>query len=394
LDSESYDTRKVAYIAILSFGLVSLFGDIIYEGARGIISPYLQSLGATALIIGVAVSLGDFLGYSLRMISGYIADVKKSYWLFVFLGYGLLISIPLLAFAGYWQIAIILVLIERTAKAFRSPARDTLLSATTKDVGTGKAFGFHELMDQLGAVSGPLIIALILYFTGNNYFQAFSTLFVPYIILMIILSIVYIKINPYTSKALSEIGEKRVMKGSDSGFSAAFILYNLAVIINTAGLINVQLILYLAGFIMEPWLISILYLMVQGVDAIFAPISGHLYDKYGRKILAIPFALSAIPTIFALMRDYNSIIISCIFFGIILGMQESIYRAAVSDLTTVERRGTAYGIFYTSYGLGFLIGGTVFGWFIDSNLFVTAIIYSVIAQSLAIIILSLSQRKE
>jgi len=389
-DSEA---KRLGYIVIISFGLISLFGDIIYEGARGIIPPYLYSLGATAAIVGLATGFGDFIGYSLRIISGYLADVKKTYWFFVFIGYGLLITIPLLAIAGYWEIAILLVIIERMAKAFRSPARDTLISVSTKSVGTGKAFGFHELMDQLGAVSGPALIAVILYLTSNNYFYAFGSLLVPYFLLIIILIIVYMKVKPYTDKALLEIHDREEEKPKTS-LPKAFYLYSLAVFLNTAGLITAQLIQYLAGLVMAIWMVSLLYLLIQAVDAFFAPISGYIYDKTGRYILVVPFILSIIPSIFALQKTYNSVLIAAIFAGVILGMQESIYRAAVSDVTTVERRGTAYGLFYIFYGLGFVVSGYVFGIFIDLNIYTEAILYSIIMQIIAIALLLISSRRK
>ncbi len=387
------EAKRVGYIVIISFGLISLFGDIIYEGARGIIPPYLYSLGATAAIVGLATGFGDFLGYSLRIISGYLADVKKTYWFFVFIGYGLLITIPLLAIAGYWEIAILLVIVERMAKAFRSPARDTLLSVSTESVGTGKAFGFHELMDQLGAVSGPALIAVILYLTNNNYFYAFGSLIIPYFILILILIVVYAKVKPYTDKALLNINKEK-SSTSKGSLPREFYIYSLAVFLNTAGLITAQLIQYLAGFVMAIWMVSLLYLAIQAIDAFFAPISGYIYDKVGRYILIVPFALSVIPSIFALQKTYEAILIAAAFAGVILGMQESIYRAAVSDVTTVERRGTAYGLFYIFYGLGFVVSGYVFGLFIDYNIYHQAVIYSIILQVIAIVLLLLSRPRK
>jgi len=390
MSENNEELKKLAYLAIISFGLISLFGDIIYEGARGIVPTYLMFLGATALIVGLVGGLGEFLGYSLRLVSGYLADTTRSYWLFVFLGYGLLISIPLLAFTGYWQIAIILVLIERIAKALRAPARDTIFSVVTKGVGTGKAFGLHEFMDQLGAISGPLIVATVLYFTGNKYFYAFLILLVPYLFLIIILSSVYVKMKLYTKTMLSTL-QKNVGSG-ETRLPSGFKFYTFAVILNTAGLIHVSLILYIASNIMFPWMVAILYLMLQGIDAIIAPFSGYVYDKTGRSILLIPFVLSVIPTIFALMGTFSSVIIAALFFGIILGMQESIYRAAVSDLTPIEKRGTAYGIFNAAYGFGFLISGFLFGYFIDYGLFLQAIVFSVLMQVVALVFLFRSVR--
>jgi len=382
---ENEDMKKLAYIGIISFGLVSMFGDIIYEGARSVVPTYLEYLGATAVIVGIAAGLGEFIGYALRLISGYIADVKKSYWAFAILGYVLLISIPLLAFAGHWMIAVVLILIERTAKALRSPARDTLLSVITKGVGTGKAFGFHELMDQIGAVGGPAIIAIILFYTGNNYFYAFIALLVPYFMMVAVLATVYFKLKAKTYDLLkaSSLSDKR----KSQRLTKEFKIYTLAVLLNTAGLIHVSIILYSATLITLPYIVVLLYLILQAVDAFVAPMSGILYDKYGKSVLMVPFALSVLPAIFTFTGSFISIAIAAILFGAILGMQESIYRAAISDMTAVQKRGTAYGIFNTAYGGGFLISGTIFGFLFDYRLFIVAIIYSIVLQVIALMLL-------
>ena len=391
MSEESDELKRIAYMSIMLFGFISLFGDIIYEGARGIISPYLEFLGATALIVGVVGGVGEFVGYGLRLASGYIADAKRTYWPFVFLGYGLLISIPLLAFAGYfpimgvpWLLAALLVIVERIAKALRSPARDTLLSVTTKGVGTGKAFGFHELMDQLGAVIGPILVASVLYLTDNNYFYTFLTLLAPYLALILIIFLAYPRLKPYTDKALASFRREKEQK-LGSKFTSEFKTYTFAVFLNTTGLIHVLLILYVASLVFgeNAWIVALLYLALQGVDAVAAPISGHMYDKVGRKFLLAPFILSVLPTIFIVMQNPLGVILAVISFGVVLGMQESIYRSAVADLTPLEVRGTAYGIFNTVYGLGFLLSGTIFGIFLDYNLLFQAVVFSILIQILA-----------
>jgi len=74
------DSRKNAYFGILLLGIVSLMGDIVYEGSRGIVPGYLEFLGATALIVGLVGGLGDFLGYAVRLVSGFLADTTRAYW--------------------------------------------------------------------------------------------------------------------------------------------------------------------------------------------------------------------------------------------------------------------------------------------------------------------------
>jgi hypothetical protein len=77
---------KNAYVAILLLGIVSLLGDVVYEGSRGIVTPYLEFLGASAFAIAFFGRFGEFLGYFLRLVSGRLADTTRAYWIFIFLG--------------------------------------------------------------------------------------------------------------------------------------------------------------------------------------------------------------------------------------------------------------------------------------------------------------------
>ena len=384
-------TLKKSYVGIILLGIVSLLGDVVYEGARGIIPGYLKFLGATALIVGLIGGLGDFLGYSLRLLSGFLADTMHTYWFFIFLGYGLIISIPFLGLSTSLEIAIILVLLERIGKALRSPARDTVLSVISKGVGAGKAFGIHELLDQVGAIIGPLIVTVAMLFTNNNYGYTFTILFIPFLTLLAALTYTYKK----TKSTIIQKSEKGV-KGK---LEKPFYIYTFAVLLNTLGLIPYTLILYKASQILpleNQWIIPLIYLLIQGVDAAFALFAGYAYDKFGVKTLLAPFMLSIIPPIITLgSTELSTLIIASIFFGLILGTQESTYRAAVSKFAPIQLRGTAYGIFNTAYGIGFLISGSIYGILMDLHipLFLTSI-YTLITQFTAIILLLRIQIKQ
>jgi len=156
-------SRAVRFVVLL--GLISLFADMVYEGARSINGSFLQILGARASTVGWVAGIGELIGYGLRFFSGYLADRTRRYWMLVILGYIInLLSVPLLAFAGLWQVAILLIIAERVGKAIRNPARDALLSFGTQQMGRGWGYGLHEAMDQIGAVSGPLLVSAVLFF--------------------------------------------------------------------------------------------------------------------------------------------------------------------------------------------------------------------------------------
>ena len=130
--------RSHALKFIILLGIVSLLADMTYEGARSITGPYLAILGANAVVVGFVAGFGEFIGYALRLVSGYLSDKTRKYWAITITGYFInLLAVPLLALAGSWEIAAVLLITERMGKAFRTPARDVMLSHACSEVGQG-----------------------------------------------------------------------------------------------------------------------------------------------------------------------------------------------------------------------------------------------------------------
>jgi len=378
---------RTAYVSILLLGIVSLMGDIVYEGSRGLIPDYLRFLGATAFIVGFVSGLGEFLGYAMRLASGFLADATRAYWFFMFLGYGLIASIPLLGLSNCWEVAALLVLLERLGKACRSPSRDTILAIVSEGVGTGKAFGIHEFLDQVGAVVGPLIVSGLMFYSSNNYKLTLSFLSIPFMILFIALTSTYWKIR------FQVVVESKKTPIKSKVLGIPFYIYTLAVMLNTIGLIPASLILYRASVILQPeqqqWMVPLIYLLIQGVDAPAALLSGYLYDKLGIRILMLPFIISIFPPIFTMLNaDLTTLVISSIFFEAILGVQESTYRAAVTRFAPTSSRGTAYGIFNAAYGVGFIVSGGIYGLIMDLQIpLVVTFFFAISTQALALVAL-------
>src|SRR5437667_9969676 len=171
--------RRSAILFIVFLGIVSLFGDLTYEGARSITGPFLGALGLTATTIGNVAGLGELLGYGARLVSGYVGDRTGSYWAVTIAGYLLnLFAVPLLALAGAWQIAVVLIVAERIGRGIRSPVRDAMLSHAASRTGPGWGFGLHQALEQLGAVSGPLGASRV-FVSGSGAQAAFGWLLSP-----------------------------------------------------------------------------------------------------------------------------------------------------------------------------------------------------------------------
>ncbi|NWF78258.1 MAG: MFS transporter [Chloroflexi bacterium] len=348
----------VVYFIIL-LGIVSLFGDITYEGARSVTGPYLRTLGASASAVSLVAGIGEFFGYAPRLASGYLADRTKSYWLLTFIGYGLLLSIPLLAFAGYWQLAAVLIILERVGKAIRSPARDAMLSYAAKGVGRGWGFAVHEALDQIGAIVGPIIFFLVLR-SRSGYSEGFTLLWIPALLTLTVLALAKKKVpSPEKFEARGETSWQNV-KGK---LPRVFWFYSIFTLFSVAGFANFQLISYhlKVQSIISDAQIPIIYAIAMGVDAVAALLVGKTYDRIGlMSLLAVPSLILPIPFL-AFSSSYSLVLMGIILWGVVMGIQETIMRAAIADLTPIERRGFAYGIFNTVYGAGWLLGGALMG---------------------------------
>src|SRR5436190_3264222 len=153
-----------AFAFVLTMGVVNLFGDMTYEGGASINGRFLRSLGASAAAVSIIAGVGEFLGYSLRSVSGYVADKTGKHWPVTFIGYVInLLAVPAMALAGSWQLAAAFVLAERIGRAIRKPTVEAMLSYSTARHGQGWVYAINTALDETGATIGPLLIAFVLY---------------------------------------------------------------------------------------------------------------------------------------------------------------------------------------------------------------------------------------
>jgi len=380
--------KKVAIQFIVLMGIVSLFGDVTYEGARSITGPYLALLGASAGIVGLVAGIGEFIGYALRLVSGYLSDRTRAYWPITIIGYGLIISIPLLASTKLLPVAAFLIVLERIGKGIRTPARDTILSYATKQVGRGTGFGIHEALDQVGAVIGPLIFSAV-FFLGGGYHKGFNILWIPAVLCLATLLLARKKTpSPVTLEATGPVSQGDIR--DKKGFPRVFWSYSLFSFLSVAGLASFQLISYhfkIQGVVSDS-LIPILYAVAMGVDALVALIIGKTYDRVGLiSLIAIPVLTIPIP-FFAFSHSFGLVLTGVILWGAVMGTHETIMRAAIADLIPVGRRGSAYGIFNTIYGSAWFLGCTVMGVLYDLSVnYLTAFVAGIEVLSIPLLFL-------
>jgi MFS family permease len=374
--------RKAAMAFIILMGGVSLFADMTYEGARSITGPYLAILGASAAIVGLVAGLGELIGYGLRFLAGILTDRTGRYWGMTILGYGVnLFAVPLLALAGSWEVAMALIIMERTGKALRSPAKDAILSYATSNVGHGWGFGLHEAMDQTGAFMGPLIVALVLYL-GGDYSASFAILLIPALMAMTVLLNAY-RANPSPQEmdVTPRLGTKGIPK--------AFWAYLVGVALVAAGFADFPLIAFHFELtsVSGPGTIALLYALAMGADAISALVLGRLFDRAGLMTLTMATILASLFAPLVFLGSLNAAIIGMILWGIGMGAQESIMRAAVAQLACPERRGMAYGTFTLGFGVAWFLGSVTMGLLYDLDIMLVVAVSMILQLAGAVVFL-------
>lgn len=382
---------------IILFGVISLLGDMIYEGARGANSQYFNLLSISATQVGLVFGIGEFLGYFLRLLAGVLSDKSGKHWLFIFVGYGMLLVVPFMGFTMNWNILITLILMERIGKSLRNPAKDTILSGVAENqVGIGFAFGLQEALDQIGALAGPLIFTLVFFIASTNgiaeYQLSYQLLFIPFVLLMLFVVYAYRSI-----KRGNLIPNLKTKKFSSERLKPIFWIYTAFTVFCTLGFVNFSIIGYhlKANNLMSDGTITLLYAGAMAVDAVAALLVGNAYDRLKKKkamktggltvLMAIPFITLLLPFM-TLSSSITLIVIGMMIFGVVLGTHETIMRSAIADITPFHKRGTSYGVFNAAYGLALLIGSTLMGRLYDLNQTGLIIALTCVAEAVAVLL--------
>lgn len=377
-------SKKGALQFIMLLGVVSLFADMTYEGARSITGPYLALLGASATAVGFVAGFGELIGYALRLVSGYLCDRTRKYWLITLGGYTVnLLAVPLLALAGSWEMAAFLIVAERMGKAIRNPARDTMLSHAAQRIGGGWGFGIHEALDQIGAILGPLIVAGVLYLNGD-YRQSFAILFVPALLALGVLMAARMLYPRPQDLEVAAVDLKT------KGLARIFWIYLVAASLIAAGYADFPLIAYhFEKLSVVPKIyIPVFYAVAMGVDALAALVFGWLYDRIGLPILIMAAMISSLFAPFVFLGGFYLALAGMALWGAGMGAQESIMRAAIAGMVSADRRSTAYGIFNAGFGLFWFLGSALMGILYDISL-PSLVLFSLVMQVAAIVFLIL-----
>ncbi|HZO79636.1 MAG TPA: MFS transporter [Solirubrobacteraceae bacterium] len=374
---------------VLMVGAMSFFADFTYEGSRSIIGQYLGLLGAGALAIAIVTGFGELLGYGLRLFSGRGADRTGLYWPITIGGYVLQMSVvPLLALADSWQVAALLIILERVGKAIRNPPRDAMLSHAAKHIGYGWGFGVHEALDQAGALFGPLLIALVLALSSHDYKTAFAVLAVPAALTLSLLAVARLL---YPRPRDLEAGPEHVRT---EGLPRVFWIYLAGAALVAAGFADFPIMAYhfqRSGTVRAD-LTPIFYAAAMAVSGAGSLLLGRLFDRHGIGLLVPLTLIAALYAPLAFLGGFWASLIGVCLWGLGMGVHESIIPAAVAPMVSPDKRASAYGLFTGVYGIAWFLGSTAIGALFGVSLG-TVVAFAVAAELAAIPLIVIVTRR-
>ncbi len=384
------DAARHALGFVLIIGIVNLFADFTYEGGRSINGAFLSSLGASAVAVGFVAGFGELLGYALRSVAGFFADKTHQYWIFAFVGYTInMLAVPALALAGNWPMACLLIVLERTGRAIRKPAVEAMLSFAGKEMGSGWVFGLNEFMDQFGATLGPLIVAWVLFLKGS-YRHGYRILLLSALVCIAAL----VAARLFFPKP-EELDKKEAAGFATTGLTKVYWLYLSGGALIGAGFADFALIAFhfdKTNSVPRHW-IPILYAVAMAAGGISSLVFGRLLDKSGPRVMLAAFFLGAFFAPFVFLGKFFLAFTGMILWGIGMGAQESLLKAALAAVVPREKRSTSFGVFDTGFGIAWFLGSAVMG-ILYTKSTVALVIFSMTLQLAALPIFIAAVRKQ
>jgi MFS family permease len=352
---------------VLWLGVVSLLVDLVYEGARSITGPFLASLGASALTVGLVTGAGEAAALGFRLFSGPGADRSGRYWRWMVIGYALTaVCVPLMALAPALGAAGLtfgaaMVLLERTGKAIRSPAKSVLLAVAARNVGRGRGFGVHKALDQTGAFLGPLIVAGVIAVTGHQS-PGLLVLAIPGAVALGVLAWMHRYVgDPRHETSSADAGLERLPR--------TIYVYAVACSLTTVGLMTFGVISFhlVHEHLVAAAVVPIVYAAAMGTEAVASLATGFAYDRVGGgTLLVLPVVVAAVPALVFTER-VGVAVAGVLLWGAATGVQDSTVKALVADLVPATRLATAYGGFAAFQAVAALAGGALAGWLYDAH---------------------------
>lgn len=338
-------------------GFNSFLTDTSTKMLYSVMPMFLLSIGASKTSLSLIEGIAESTASLIKAFSGFWSDKIGKNKPFMLFGYGLSALItPLYVFAATPMHVLYLRFVERFGKGIRTAPRDSLIAGSVTNGETGKSFGLQKAMDNSGAIIGPLIAFLLLYFIPGNYKLIFLLAGIPAIIGVFVIL--------FGIKEAGKCENELFKKFRFKDFPARFYFFLLIVFVFTLGNSTDALLLVKANESgISVAMIPLVYLVTNAVSVLFAIPLGVLADKIGKeKILVVGYLIYAIVYYgFGVSTSTGALLALFALYGLYSASTDGIQKAFVSDLVDSNKRGTGLGIYNGLLGITLLPASLIAG---------------------------------
>ena len=345
-------------------GWVSFFTDTATEMIYPLLPIFLtRVLGAGAMSLGVIEGIAEAANSALKVISGQVADRTGRPRRLMLIGYAISSAMrPLIGVAASWSQVLAIRFADRLGKGIRGAPRDAMLADFAPAGQRGRVYGFHRAMDHSGAVLGPLIASLFLYFYPGEYRTLFALTIIPGIIVIAIIFLI-------PERGGDAVHTGQAPPAPPLRASASVLTPDLKkalAVIGLFGLGNASdafLLLRLSDVGLSPFWIPLLWSGLHVVKVLSSIAGGEVSDRLGRRhtIAAGWLFYGAVYASFAFTTSSAALIAVFLAYGVYFGLTEGVEKAWVADMASRETRGTAFGYYNATIGVSALLASLAFG---------------------------------
>ena len=349
-------------------GLVSLFTDAATEVIYPLLPVYLSRvLGASAVSLGVIEGIAEGVNSLLKVISGWWSDRQGKRRPIVILGYVLSSGArPLIAVTSTWTQVLAIRVLDRTGKGIRGAPRDAMLNRLADATSRGRIFGFHRAMDHTGAIIGPIIATVFLYFLPGEYRLLFALTAIPGALAVATLFLVEEPATPRSVDAPDDAARASQPATGNRATplpSALVVVLGIILLFSLGNSADAFLLLRLTDALGGATYVPLLWAGLHVVKASLSTWGGSLSDRLGRaRVIALGWAIYALVYLgFATDSSGLTYVILFLVYGVHFALAEGAEKALVADLTPAGRLGLAFGLYNAALGIGAMLASVAFG---------------------------------
>lgn len=344
-------------------GWTSLFTDAATEIIYPLLPLYLSRvLGASATSLGVIEGVAEAINSVLKVASGWLSDRRDRRRPIVIAGYAISsIARPFIAGASRWTDVLLIRALDRTGKGIRSAPRDAMLATFATPTTRGRIFGFHQAMDHIGAILGPLAATVFLFFLPGQLRLLFALTAIPGAIAVATLFL--IKEEPLAPQESTAA----VPKSTGALPRRFYSLLAVILVFSLGNSADAFLLLRLGDALGSATYVPLLWAALHVVKASLSTWGGGLSDRFGRRrVIAVGWVIyAAVYLGFATASSGIVFVAWFLVYGVYFALTEGAEKALVADLTPAGQHGLAFGFYNMALGVGALIASVAFGMLYD-----------------------------